>query len=279
MSTLLSRVLIALCLAVAGLLAWFYFRDGPPPDPPAVLEPAPPPPDFVPDIRFPAPEPAMSPQAAEDEAALPLPALGESDVPVTDALAGVIGTEAAARWLLPRNFIRQVVLAVDSLAGQPAMKPEFRPLAPAPGNFAVTGDDETGGDEAGESETRVLDPANYARYTPLVRLLESTDMRRVAAVYLRYYPLFQQAWEEIGPPDSYFNDRLVAVIDNLLAAPELDEPPALVQPRVYFEYADPSLEARSSGQKLLVRMGPEHTAVIKRKLRELRAAVIGQAVP
>jgi hypothetical protein len=275
MSTLLSRVLITLCLAVAGLLAWFYVQDRPPPAPPAVLEPAPPPPDFAPDIRYPVPEPVISSAAVQAEPPAPLPALADSDVPVTDGLAGVISAEEAARWLVPGNFVRQVVLAVDSLAGRPALKPEARPVAPAPGAFAAAG----GAEGAGEDETWVLDPANYARYAPLVRLLDATDMRRVAAVYLRYYPLFQQAWEEIGSPDSYFNDRLVAVIDNLLAAPELDQPPVLVQPRVYFEYADPALEARSSGQKLLVRMGPDNARVIKRKLRELRAAVIGQAAP
>ena len=274
MSSLLSRVLIALCLAVAGLLAWFYFYGAPPPAPPAVLAPAPPPPDFAPDIRFPVPEPTPVPDAPEPEPPAPLPTLADSDVPVTDAVASVIGAEEAARWLVPGNFVRRVVLAVDSLGSRLAVKPEFRPVAPAPGAFAVAGEA-----EASEEESLMLDPANYDRYTPLVRLAEATDMRRVAAVYLRYYPLFQQAWEEIGAPDSYFNDRLVAVIDDLLAAPELAEPPALVQPRVYFEYADPALEARSSGQKLLVRMGPENAAVIKRKLRELRAAVIGQAAP
>jgi hypothetical protein len=38
-------------------------------------------------------------------------------------------------------------------------------------------------------------------------------------------------------------------------------------------YADPGLEARSAGQKLLIRMGPDNSAVIKAKLTELRAAV------
>ena len=277
MSTLLSRALIALCLAVVGLVAWFYFRGAPPPAPPAVLEPAPPPPDFAPDIRFPVPEPATGPDVAESDP--PLPPLADSDAPVTDALADVIGAEAVSRWLVPGNFIRQVVLAVDSLGGRPALKPEFRPLAPVPGAFAVTDDAAAGEPLPGADQALVLDPANYARYTPLVQLLDAIDMRRVAAVYLRYYPLFQQSWEEIGKPGSYFNDRLVAVIDHLLGAPELDEPPALVQPRVYFEYADPALEARSSGQKLLIRMGPENARVTKRKLRELRAAVIGQAAP
>jgi hypothetical protein len=52
-----------------------------------------------------------------------------------------------------------------------------------------------------------------------------------------------------------------------------------VQPRVYFEYADPGLESRSAGQKVLIRMGPKNAAVIKAKLRELRAELASKAPP
>ena len=37
--------------------------------------------------------------------------------------------------------------------------------------------------------------------------------------------------------------------------------------------ADPELEALSSGQKLLLRMGPENAGIIKSKLRQIQAAL------
>jgi len=40
-----------------------------------------------------------------------------------------------------------------------------------------------------------------------------------------------------------------------------------------YTYADPALEARPSGQKLLMRMGPDNAAAIKAKLMELRALI------
>jgi hypothetical protein len=40
-----------------------------------------------------------------------------------------------------------------------------------------------------------------------------------------------------------------------------------------FTFADPALESRSAGQKLLIRMGPENAAAVKVKLKELRAAI------
>jgi hypothetical protein len=60
----------------------------------------------------------------------------------------------------------------------------------------------------------------------------------------------------------------------MLKAPDVQGPIALVQPRVFYEYKDRDLEGRSAGQKLLIRMGPANAAVVKEKLRELRAALL-----
>ena len=75
----------------------------------------------------------------------------------------------------------------------------------------------------------------------------------MARLYIRFYPLFQQAYVDLGYPDRYFNDRLVAIIDHLLSAPRIDRTVALVQPKVFYEYADESLEAQSWGRKTLLR--------------------------
>ncbi len=88
-----------------------------------------------------------------------------------------------------------------------------------------------------------------------MKLVQSTDTKQLGALYIRYYPLFQQAYEDLGYPGQYFNDRLVQVIDHLLQTPDVRGPIQLKQGRVFYEYADPALEARSAGQKLLLRMG------------------------
>ena len=93
----------------------------------------------------------------------------------------------------------------------------------------------------------------------------------MVATYTRHYPLFQEAYESLGHPPEYFNDRLIEVIDHLLAAPELRGPIALARPNVQYEFADPALEARSAGQKALIRMGSDNPKIVKDKLRELRA--------
>jgi hypothetical protein len=107
-----------------------------------------------------------------------------------------------------------------------------------------------------------------------MKVVQASDPRTVAAVYFRLYPLFQQAYEDLGYPGMYFNDRLVQVIDDLLQTPDVRGPVRLVQPKVFYEYADPSLEKLSAGQKLLLRMGSANAAVVKGKLRELRAEIV-----
>ena len=117
------------------------------------------------------------------------------------------------------------------------------------------------------------------RYDTYVRVMDQADTAKLVDAYVRYYPLFQKAYEDLGYPHGYFNDRLVEVIDHLLATPEVAAPIALAQPKVLYEFADPSLEQRSAGQKILMRMGPVNEAHVKAKLRTIRAGITGQSLP
>ena len=210
--------------------------------------------------------PAISHPIPTDTAgAAALPALADSDQLVQDSLAGVLGREPVARFLVPQNIVRHIVVTADNLPRR-KVAVELRPLRPTPGQTLT----------AAQGEVLTLGEDNFARYTPLVRVAQSLDVKALAVVYQRLYPLFQQAYEDLGYPDKYFNDRLVEVIDHLLEAPEVAAPIAVVQPKVFYEYADASLEARSAGQKLLIRMGPANARIIKAKLKEFRAEIINR---
>jgi hypothetical protein len=110
-------------------------------------------------------------------------------------------------------------------------------------------------------------------------VLQAVDPRTLVAWYVRLYPLFQQAYQDLGYPKGYFNDRLVAAIDDMLAAPLPPPPLRLVQPKVFYRYADPELEARSAGQKMLLRLGPADAAQVQSRLRTLRALLTGATLP
>ena len=87
--------------------------------------------------------------------------------------------------------------------------------------------------------------------------------------------MIQQAYVDLGRPDGYFNDRLVAVIDHLLETPELVQAP-LVQrdERGRYRFVDSTLQSRSIGQKALLRMDATQARAVKQQLRALRSAII-----
>lgn len=183
-----------------------------------------------------------------------------------EALAGPLGERPIGDLVISRDIARRIVATVDNLPRQKAST-QLMPLKAPARQLAINR----------KGERLTLSPANYARYTPYVKLAQAVDMQRLVALYVRFYPLFQQAYEELGYPKKYFNDRAVEAIDDLLAAPEVDGPVALVQPKVVYEFADPELEELSAGQKLLIRIGPQNAAAIKAKLRELRRELVVDA--
>ncbi|HEU0219650.1 MAG TPA: DUF3014 domain-containing protein, partial [Gallionella sp.] len=115
---------------------------------------------------------------------------------------------------------------------------------------------------------------NAARYTPYVKIAAAIDAKKLAELYVRLYPLFQQAYEELGYPKKYFNDRLIVVLDDLLAAPDIKEPIRLIRPNVFYLFADSDLEGRSIGQRILMRTGGKNEAIIKAKLREIKQELL-----
>ena len=243
----------------AGGGYYYYYRNhaGAAPPPPAEQVHLPPPAAAEPGIQHPVPT-----TPAAGESAAPLPALNDSDQPLHDALVRVPGAAPVEKVLVPQSLIRHIVATIDNLPRKKVAL-ELRPIKSTSGQMVT----------AGDADKVTLSPQNEARYAPFVELVKSTDAKQLVALYFHFYPLFQQAYEDLGYPSQYFNDRLIEVIDNLLATPDVKGPIELSQPNVLFLYADPQLEALSAGQKTLLRMGPDNERIIKDKLRQVREAV------
>jgi len=223
----------------------------------------------------PAPVGSAEPTALEPEPAIKYPVEAATAPPLAptglaSALTQLLGRKAIADFLQIDEFPRRFVATVDNLGRQHA-PPMLWPVRPAPGRFTV----------AQADGAAVIGADNGARYTPLVLLAETVDARRAVDLYARMYPLLQQAYEELGFPKAYFNDRLVAVIDLLLATPdasypiklqltEVKGPVSSERPWTRYEFADPALESLSAGQKILVRVGPVNQRRLKARLAEIR---------
>ncbi len=245
-------------VTIAGLVGLnFWQRHSEPevaPQPQVTAPTATPTPAPEPPIEHPLPPPPSTAPA--------LPALTGSDTLAQQALADLVGSTVVRELFNTDHLIRRIVVTVDNLP-RPKLALRQLPLKPVGGSLAVTQ----------SADATLISPDNAQRYGDLVRLVAKLDMRQVAAAYQQFYPLFQNAYVDLGYPKGYFNDRLIAVIDHLLATPEPTAPLALAQPKVLYEYADPDIEARSAGQKILLRMGPGHARHVKAKLRELRAQI------
>lgn len=193
---------------------------------------------------------------ADVEPEKPLPTLDQSDARIGELIAGLVGKKAFESFVVPVQLIRRIVVTVDNLPRRIAPM-RMRAVKPVPGHFAPGAD-------------------NASRYDWHVKAFEALDARALVQAYRMFYPLFQSAYAEQGPAVVYFNDRLVEAIDDMLAAPELDGQPELVQPKVLYQYADPGLEGRSAGQKILMRLGAANAAKVKAKLREVRRELTAQ---
>jgi hypothetical protein len=194
---------------------------------------------------------------------VPLPPLDDSDSYFLLALIDSFGPDVG-NVLVSEALIDKFVATVDNLSRSHVAE-KLRPVGRLQGVFDV--------DVVGGESQISLSSENYARYSGLVILVASADLEIVAATYRRFYPLFQESYVRLGYPNGYFNDRVVEIIDHLLQTPVPTEPVHLVQPHVLYEFADAELEALSSGQKLLLRMGRDNSTRIKQALSSLRALI------
>lgn len=213
--------------------------------------------------------------AAETESEpVALPGLAESDDHVSGRLSGLMGQPNMLTFLQLDGFVRRAVATVDNLSRQQSPSAVW-PVNPSPRRFITL---------KGEGGMETIHPDNSQRYEPIVRLVESVDTAKAVAVYRALYPLFQQAYEELGFPGRYFNDRVVQVLDHLIATPVQPGPLAVTlvevkgevpstRPWVRYEFADPTLEAQSAGRKILLRTGPDNHRRLRAKMVDLRERV------
>jgi len=259
-----SQWLIPIILAVGAAVAlWYYWVQMSPPEPlpTETIQPVAEAPVETTGPLHPVEEVGVDETAMPD--LIPLPSLDQSDEYFKLGISDIFGDPIEA-MLAESGMIGRVVATIDNLP-RAHVAEQIRPVGRLAGQYLADGQDGSG--------EYTVNSANYQRYDELVNLISTADMAEVADLYRRFYPLFQSAYVDLGYPQGYFNDRLVEVIDNLLETPEIMGPIELVRPHVLYEYQDPALEALSSGQKLMLRIGTTHAEKLKTSLRELRALI------
>src|ERR1700679_2320119 len=124
----------------------------------------------------------------------PLPGLANNDSPLRDALAQLAGGDAVKAYVVPEDVIRRMVVTIDNMPRQ-KIAVDKRPITAIGGAFAADGDE----------LHATLNQKKFERNKPLVAVISKLDMQQLGAVYIRFYPLFQQAYQNLGYPTGYFN--------------------------------------------------------------------------
>ena len=261
-------IMVIVAIIVAIVVVWRTMHAEPP-----VVTPSPPPQAAAPAAPA-APEstapkyPIEGAEATQPPAEQALPAVAESDSLMQEALASLFTGAPLDRIFHLQEIVPRFVATIDNLPRQTVAQSKMS-VMPVEGGLQTT-----------QADGKILLRADNAeRYATYMRLLEQADTPKLVQTYVHYYPLFQKAYRDLGYPNGYFNDRLVEVIDHLLATPDVPAPVALAQPKVLYEFADPSLEQLSAGQKIMIRMGPVDESRAKAKLRQIRRALTGQKLP
>ncbi|WP_426287221.1 DUF3014 domain-containing protein [Luteibacter sp. E-22] len=193
-----------------------------------------------------------------------LPPLDQSDDEILAGLLALASDGALKSVLRTDAIVSRMVATIDALPKQ-SVGMNVVPLRTPTGRFQVVSDD----------GNFVASKKNAERYATYMYVADRIDPKAAAAWYKRNYPLFQQAYRDLGT-NGYFNDRLVEVIDHLLSAPEPKGNQQLIPAKEGYVYANPALEQLSVGQKFMMRLGPENEGKLKTKLRALREAVVAQ---
>lgn len=263
-------ILAGVAVGLAAMAGWVWWSQQQAPQVTTARAPAPdtPPPAAPADPEIAAHYP--DPRAGD------LPPLAAREVPA--ALTQLLGRSGGASWVQTDDFVDRFTVTVDNLARGHA-PPLKWPVTPIPGRFTV---------EEAPDGGQVIAAANAQRYAPFVAFAMAVDSTAAAQLYARMYPLLQQSYRQLGFPDRSFHDRLVTVIDRLLATPEPTQPVkvrltevkgpvASTRPWVRYEFVNPEYERLTSGQKMLLRMGLANERKLKQKLREVRAQLVQPA--
>lgn len=277
----MKKWVIVIILVLLGLSAWYLFNlqqdtvpEAPAPPPVAVEQPAPPP-----VVEEETAEPDFTSPIVDEEPAIEAPALpplAESDPVAVETLSSLVGSEPVRQYVVSEAVIPRLVATLDALGGKQVPAAIKAVEGPA-GTFQATANDDPASvirNAAGDPIPQyVVDPVNYRRYTPYVEMLEAADTGALVASYRDHRPLFEEAFRQLGYPEGDFDQRLRALIDELLATPDVSGTVRLIKPEAYYLYADEELESLTAGQKILLRMGPDNAARVKARLVAIRDAL------
>jgi hypothetical protein len=197
-----------------------------------------------------------------DAVAIDVPPLDRSDPVVRELVKQITSHPRIAAWLATDGLIRSFTVGVENVSGGATPAARFGVLRPKSG-FEITSRD---------GIVRVS-PRSYQRYDELADAMASIDAAGAARLYATLKPRIEEAYRDLGYPDTPFDRTLERAIVLLLKTPASDGA-ARVEPKgIGYGYVDPALEGLTGAQKQLLRTGPRNVRLIQSSLRRIAIAL------
>lgn len=186
-----------------------------------------------------------------------------ADTYARETIETVNGGKALAQFVAGDYIVERAVAIVDALRGGEVpykLLPVGRPSKPFP---------------VSDDGLRVtMDPSGFSRYDGFAQWVNGIDVMAIIELLNDYESIATEALSRIGVDDFDIRSAVLAATTEILATPISSEGAELMKREANWIYMDPELEALSSLQKQVLRMGPENSEIIQAKARELRGAVL-----
>lgn len=237
-------------IIVIGLGGYYLFSGKPAKEPLPVTEPP------KSETAVPAPKPSL--ETAKEPLPAARPNLAESDDWVRQKGQALSAEPGWAQWLANKNLIRRLTAAVVNISEGKSPRKHLSFLGSQKPFSALK---KEGG--------LYLDPQTYDRYNLVTEIISRMEAVKAVGVFKELSPLFQDAYRELGYPQGEFQAVLIHAVKELLLAPVVEGDIRLKEAVLSYWVVDNNLEDLSEAQKHLLRMGPQNTRKIQKKLREM----------
>jgi len=186
-----------------------------------------------------------------------------ADIYARESIESVNGGKALAQFVAGDYIVERAVAIVDALRrGEVPYKllPVGRPSKP----FPISDD----------GLRVIMDPSGFGRYDGFAQWVNGIDVLAIVELLNDYEQIATEALSRMGVGDFDIRSAVLAATTEILATPIAPQSAELMKREANWVYMDPELEALSSLQKQVLRMGPENSEIIQAKARELRGAVL-----
>jgi len=195
----------------------------------------------------------------------PAPAVSEEtgDQYARESIDAVNGGKALAQFVAGGYVVERAVAIIDALRrGEVPYK--LLPVGKPSTTFPIS-----------DNGLRVtLDTAGFSRYDGFAQWVGGLDTPALVSLLNDYEMIATQALTRMGVTDFDIRSAVLAATTQILSTPQVSVDAELMRREANWVYMDPELEALSSLQKQVLRMGPENAYIIQQKARDIRGALL-----